>query len=167
MPGLLATRSLQSVYIFLILALAAVSLATLGFIQLRPGLRKIEDGLNVLTAYGADQAEVRFIHRRSEREIVFRKEIVGGVQQILLVTQRLKLSTSEEMKVREYFEARGLKVETRRKSKRTKSTSVVVLGHSAGKAAGITIELAKEVLAMSSFTRFRFEFERISFPSRR
>ncbi|MBK1870456.1 hypothetical protein [Taklimakanibacter albus] len=155
-------------HIFLMLGLIVVCLAAAWlYVELRPGLRKIRDSLNALTAYGADQAEIRFIHRRSGREIVFRKEIVGGVQQILLVTQRLKLSASEEVKVREFLESRGLKVETRKKSKRAKSTNVVVLGHSAEKAAGITTELAKEVLSMSSFTRFRFEFEGMNFPSRR
>jgi hypothetical protein len=119
-----------------------------------------------LAAYGADQAEIRFTHG-SGREIAFRKEIVGGVQQILLVTQRLNLSPSEEVKVRAFLEACNLKVETRKKSKRAKSINVVVLGHSVEKATEVTTKLAKEVLNMSSFTRFIFEFEGLNFPSRR
>lgn len=155
-------------YIFMMLGLAAVCLAGGWlYIELRPGLGKIRDGLNVLAAYGVDKAEIRFIHRRSGREIVFRKEVVGGVQQILLVTQRLKLSAGEELKMREFLESRDLKVETRKKSKRAKSTNIVVLGHSVEKATGVTTELAKEVLNVSSFARFRFEFEGIKFPSRK
>jgi hypothetical protein len=155
------------VHTFIVLGLAVVCLAAAWvYIGLRPGLGKIKDGLNALAAYGRDQAEIRFIHR-SGRGIVFRKEMVGGVQQILLVTQRLNLSPDEEVTVREFLQTHDLKIETRKKSKRAKSTKVVVLGHSVQKATDITTKLAKEILNVSAFARFRFDFEGLDFPSRR
>ena len=79
--------------ILVILGIAAVCLGAASvYIALRPGLGKIQDGLNALVAFGRDQAEIRFIHHRRGRDIIFRREIIGGVPQILLVTQGLKLA---------------------------------------------------------------------------
>src|SRR5688572_4651895 len=128
--------------ILVILGIAAVCLGAASvYIALRPGLGRIQDGLNALVAFGRDQAEIRFIHHRRGRDIIFRREIIGGVPQILLVTQGLKLAAGEEKKLHEFLESRGLKVETRKKSKKGKSTKVVVLGHSAQRATDIATKL--------------------------
>jgi hypothetical protein len=147
-------------YILLVLG---IGIACLGgahiYSKLRPRLGRLRDGLNFLTAHGRDQAEIRFVHTGSDRTIVLRKEIVGGVQQILLVTQRLNLTDGERLKLLEFLESQGLKAEIRRKSKRAKAVNVVILGHSAEKAADVTQKLAREILKFSTFARFKFEFD--------
>lgn len=156
-----------------ILLLVGIGIACLGgayiYSEMRPRLGRLRDGLNFLAAYGLDQAEIRLVHTGSDRAFVLRKEIVGGVQQILLVTQRLKLTDGEKLELLEFLESQGLKAETRRKSKRAKAVNVVILGHSAEKAADVTQKLAREILKLSTFARFKFEFdlEKFNLPARR
>jgi hypothetical protein len=131
------------------------------YAQLRPGVRRIKDGLNVLASNSYDNAEIRFVHRRTNRSVAFRKVVVGGVPQLLLIVNELNLTAQETTTLRELLKLHDLEIERRKGSKRGKPIDVIVLGHSTQKAADITVEIVEKVLKFSPFARFKFEHKGI------
>jgi hypothetical protein len=129
------------------------------YLRLRPNIQKIGNALDVLASNGYDGAEIRFVHRRSNRSIAFKKEIVGGVPQFLLLVNELNLAPNELASLESLLKSRNLTIEQRKSAKRSKLVSIVVLGHSTRRATEISTEITERVLRLSRFSRFRFEFK--------
>jgi hypothetical protein len=141
-----------------------VSAAIANFLAgLRPTIRRFEDGLNVIVSIGYNNAELHFIHGRSGRKIVARKEMVAGVPQLLLLTRDLKLSASEQECLRSYITTRNLTA----KKLKGKQGEAIILGHSAKAAAEVVVEIANSILHLSRHARFKVRYKRLKLRNSR
>jgi hypothetical protein len=109
-------------------------------------------------SYGFDGARTRFIHWKTGRELAFGLEKIGGVKQIFLLTDNLKLNPVENSRLVSVLERRSLKITQGNKKY---GGQRVNLGHSIDLANELAREISSGVMHWSNQTRFRYKYEKI------
>jgi hypothetical protein len=125
-------------------------------LKFRPGVSKFKSGINWLYEYGKDGSEVSFVNQISEKEILFRLTVIGGVKQICIVIDKLKLNPEQRTCLINLLAERGLKLQT---STRKFRNEFINVGHSRKTAELVSIQIAKEIMHWTKLTRFVFSFK--------
>ncbi len=106
---------------------------------------------------GRHHAEIKFIRPGTNKQLRFRKEVVGGIPTITLSLKELMLSAEELQRLMNFTAKNGIKI------KSNKSRKFLLLGSSVDGANDIATNILADVLCMSRYARFRVEVQGIDY----